>query len=283
MGADGKPIVDNIGRKTWELDEYERRVAERIAAEDEAEREANGGMTKKQSSALVVKETLKARDYAVDLVKDLGRHQVISASAGKNARGGFYCDLCECRLSDSVAYLDHINGKNHQRKKGMSMTAERATVASVRARIAHHRALAAKKSGAGLAQRIVAFNEGAKRARRGKYDSDDDSGDDMDIGDDDDDVVAEVDAQTRRAKRAKLVNDSSSSSAGIAGRAKALDPVAAAEAALAAASDAAAVAAGAPAGATTSTTVETAVLYEAPPLDPETAAMAAMMGFSGLK
>ena len=24
---------------------------------------------------------------------------------------GYYCEVCECSLKDSVAYLDHINGK----------------------------------------------------------------------------------------------------------------------------------------------------------------------------
>lgn len=30
----------------------------------------------------------------------------------------FWCDVCECLIKDSAAYLDHINGRNHNRMLG---------------------------------------------------------------------------------------------------------------------------------------------------------------------
>ena len=38
---------------------------------------------------------------------------------------GYWCDVCQCLLKDSMAYLDHINGKKHQRALGYSMRTER--------------------------------------------------------------------------------------------------------------------------------------------------------------
>ena len=44
----------------------------------------------------------------------------------------FFCELCKCALKDSTAWFDHINGKKHNRLKGMSMVVERVDVDRVR-------------------------------------------------------------------------------------------------------------------------------------------------------
>ncbi len=39
----------------------------------------------------------------------------------KNRKTGFYCETCDCDMNDSLTYLDHLNGKSHNRKLGMNM------------------------------------------------------------------------------------------------------------------------------------------------------------------
>lgn len=36
-------------------------------------------------------------------------------------RGAFYCEICDCELKDSANYREHINGKRHNRNKGISL------------------------------------------------------------------------------------------------------------------------------------------------------------------
>lgn len=45
---------------------------------------------------------------------------------------GWHCKVCDCYLKDSLTYLDHINGKKHQRYLGYSMRAERSTLDDVK-------------------------------------------------------------------------------------------------------------------------------------------------------
>jgi U4/U6.U5 tri-snRNP component SNU23 len=68
----------------------------------------------------------------------VGKCVVITSATPKNEQGGFYCEVCivcdmaclqstfphspaqvcDCTLKDSVAWLDHINGKKHNRALG---------------------------------------------------------------------------------------------------------------------------------------------------------------------
>lgn len=44
---------------------------------------------------------------------------------------GWHCRVCDCFLKDSLTYLDHINGKKHQRFLGYTMRVEKSTTEEV--------------------------------------------------------------------------------------------------------------------------------------------------------
>jgi U4/U6.U5 tri-snRNP component SNU23 len=48
---------------------------------------------------------------------------------------GWHCRVCDCFLRDSHTYLDHINGRKHQRSLGYSMRVERSTKEQVMSRL----------------------------------------------------------------------------------------------------------------------------------------------------
>lgn len=84
---------------------------------------------------IIERANLKARDFQIDLAANLNKTRVNALGAPLSQQAGFYCDVCDCILKDSMAYLDHINGKWHNRALGMSMQTERSTTEQVRRRL----------------------------------------------------------------------------------------------------------------------------------------------------
>lgn len=85
------------------------------------------------------RDFLQGRDYKLDLAARLNKTQVISNNTPLNQQAGYYCAVCDCILRDSQSYLDHINGKYHNRALGMTMNVEKKGLDSVQARLAMHR------------------------------------------------------------------------------------------------------------------------------------------------
>ncbi|CAI0446639.1 unnamed protein product [Linum tenue] len=117
--------VDNTFRKKFDREEYLERARER-------EKQCDDSVAAKGPP--VQRKPLKHRDYQVDLESRLGKTQVVTPIAPLSQQAGYYCSVCECVVKDSANYLDHINGKKHQRALGMSMRVERASLEQVQER-----------------------------------------------------------------------------------------------------------------------------------------------------
>lgn len=120
--------VDNTFRRKFDREEYLERARER------EEKEAEDRSKSKSKGPPVQRQPLKHRDYEVDLESRLGKTQVVTPIAPLSQQAGYFCSVCECVVKDSMNYLDHINGKKHQRALGMSMRVERASLQQVQQR-----------------------------------------------------------------------------------------------------------------------------------------------------
>ena len=96
---------------------------------------------------------LKSRTNKVDLEGKLGSTEIIDPAAASATKSnldtttaaltpssgvskcsdgvGWHCRVCDCFLKDSLTYLDHINGKKHQRFLGYTMRVEKSTTEEV--------------------------------------------------------------------------------------------------------------------------------------------------------
>ena len=136
---DGKQTkgVDNTARRTWDKETWAKKEAER---EEQALRDERDEERRKQSRVAVFRENLRLTGSRAEgklyLAANVGKRQVVvGADGAKSAQGGWYCEICDCVLKDSTAYLDHINGKPHQRALGMNMKVKKATLDEVQAKL----------------------------------------------------------------------------------------------------------------------------------------------------
>ncbi|KAI6240793.1 Zinc finger matrin-type protein 2 [Aphelenchoides fujianensis] len=141
----GSKAAGGTHRRTWDTTEYSIKANERAVKEQEEAEARSGKKSKKPKlpdgiKAPPPKKLLEARKEAVDLESRIGKQVVINKTAGaSDASGGYHCDICDCTIKDSINYLDHINGKSHQRNMGYSMRIKRSTIDDIKAKLAEKR------------------------------------------------------------------------------------------------------------------------------------------------
>ncbi|CAH8542773.1 unnamed protein product [Dicrocoelium dendriticum] len=126
----GSNPVDH--RRKWDRAYFEK------LAEDSLSNELESLKNARKEKEVIKKEFLRARDYTIDLESNLNKSQVIAKTGPGSSQAGYYCEVCDCVVKDSINYLDHINGKKHQRNMGMSMRIKRSTLEDVKERFQLH-------------------------------------------------------------------------------------------------------------------------------------------------
>uniref|UniRef100_A0A7S2UJC7 U1-type domain-containing protein n=1 Tax=Attheya septentrionalis TaxID=420275 RepID=A0A7S2UJC7_9STRA len=151
----------NVERRTWDKEAFEARARSRATADQEGlplrQEKDTGTKTDEEDPeefraapqgragpALSQRAFLKARSSKVDgLDSKVGSVELVGADAPTRTKSitdgvsqsstgvGWHCRVCDCYLKDSLTYLDHINGRKHQRALGYSMRVEQSTATEV--------------------------------------------------------------------------------------------------------------------------------------------------------
>ena len=104
---------DAYGRRIWDKELYRQRAEEELAGPS------------LRLGKLAPKEVTSLKE----------RPDIELESTTKNGESAFFCETCGVQMTDSQAWLSHINGRNHNRLLGMSLDVERTPAAKVAARI----------------------------------------------------------------------------------------------------------------------------------------------------
>eukprot|EP00397_Hematodinium_sp_SG-2012_P044149 GEMP01049245.1.p1 GENE.GEMP01049245.1~~GEMP01049245.1.p1 ORF type:complete len:298 (+),score=81.47 GEMP01049245.1:249-1142(+) len=120
---------DAMGRSVWDKEFFGAKAKKRVEGSDD-EDEKFVPLPASQ------REYLRGRNADLKLTANLNKFKLVTDQTSKAQRGGYWCNVCECLLKDSQVYLDHINGRPHNRRLGMTMKVEKVSVEDVKAKLA---------------------------------------------------------------------------------------------------------------------------------------------------
>lgn len=105
-------------RRKWDVEEYTQKARDRDREEHERiqeneERQGKGQKPVKRRREELAKPTqdLQAREKDLELTKNEGKTLMVDSVPGGRKGPGFYCETCNRTFKDSIAYLDHVNGR----------------------------------------------------------------------------------------------------------------------------------------------------------------------------
>ncbi|CDJ67045.1 hypothetical protein, conserved [Eimeria necatrix] len=131
--------TDALGRRVWDKEYYSEKAREKALTGVDAILELLPKPKEKPKAPPLppcgYRQQLQQRTFKLDFEREVGRTKMVTLQTPRMQQGGFWCDICECLCKDSQAYLDHINGRNHNRLLGMSMRVERVPLAKVKAKL----------------------------------------------------------------------------------------------------------------------------------------------------
>lgn len=153
-----KSSKSNFGRRTWDEDEYNEKAKAR-----REQRLKNG----KFSKATSIEKFYKDRAKLLKQVDTYSGSNLLSGDKAKYA--GFYCESCRRTFRDNLAFVSHLNGKEHLVKSGISglENSKKYTVNDVKRRLNYLRdKVIQMKHNNGCNTHLIAKDERLEKRRR---------------------------------------------------------------------------------------------------------------------
>ncbi|CAD7957817.1 unnamed protein product [Amoebophrya sp. A25] len=134
---------DVFGRRAWDKEHYEQ-LALKKAEEGSDGSDGEGNAVPIPASQRLY---LQRRNERLHTEANVGKTIMQTDATYDAEKGGYWCPLCKKLMKDNLSWLDHLNGKKHQRMMGMNMVVKPATLEEVMDRIDEMRRKKLRKRG----------------------------------------------------------------------------------------------------------------------------------------
>lgn len=136
--------TSNFGRRTWDLDYYQKK------SEESKKRKLENEEGSRKKRIISIDHALETRTESITSGITFGKRKLISNSDDlsidaldnvkkkvedsisiKISRSPFYCQLCNKEYRDNHSYIEHLNSEQHIHASGMMMRAKKSTLDDV--------------------------------------------------------------------------------------------------------------------------------------------------------